>query len=58
MELGPIYYEVIRFDGDYAYLKRTDTAAGDEKLVALALLPEGIVEGTKLKFELFQYEIV
>lgn len=58
MELNAIYYEVARFDGDYAYLKRTDVAGGDEKLVALALLPEGISEGTRLKFEMFQYEII
>jgi hypothetical protein len=58
MELNPIYYIVDRFDGDYAYLKRTDVPSSEDKLVAIALLPSGITEGTKLKFELFQYEVI
>lgn len=52
------YYEVASIDGDYAYLKRTDEDVKDLKLVARALLPEEIKEGTKLKYELLQYEIV
>ncbi|MGN0154438.1 MAG: chorismate--pyruvate lyase [Lachnospiraceae bacterium] len=52
------YYEVVSIDGDYANLKRTDIELPDEKLVARALLPEGITVGTKLKYEFLQYEIV
>ena len=52
------YYEVINIDGDYANLKRTDIESDDLKLVARALLPEGIAEGTQLKYELMQYSIV
>ncbi len=52
------YYEVVSIDGDYANLKRTDIESEDIKLVARALLPEGIAEGTKLKYELMQYTIV
>ena len=52
-----IYYEVISIDGDYANLQRLDTESEDLKLVARALLPEAIMEGTKLKYELMQYEI-
>ena len=52
------YYVVISIDGDYANLKRTDVESEDLKLVARALLPEGIAEGTKLKYELMQYSIV
>lgn len=51
------YYEVVSIDGDYANLKRTDIESEDIKLVARALLPEGIAEGTKLKYELMQYSI-
>lgn len=36
------YYEVVEIDGDYANLKRTDSEVEDLKLVARALLPEGI----------------
>ncbi len=52
------YYIVDSIDGDYANLKRTDITTEDVKLVARALLPEGIDVGTKLKYEMFQYEIV
>lgn len=51
------YYEVVSIDGDYANLKRTDIDSEDIKLVARALLPEGIAEGTRLKYELMQYSI-
>lgn len=52
------YYEVVSIDGDYANLKRTDVEIDDEKLVARALLPAEINVGTKLKYELMQYEIM
>ena len=56
--MDTFYYEVASIDGDYAYLQRTDEDVKDLKLVARALLPEEIKEGTKLKYELLQYEIV
>lgn len=53
------YYVVIRIDGDYAWLQRTDTDKAEEPVfIARALLPEGAGEGTKLKSEFLQYEIV
>ncbi len=52
------YYVVESIDGDYANLRRTDIESSDLKLVARALLPEGIAEGTQLKYELMQYSIV
>ena len=51
------YYVVVSIDGDYANLKRTDIDSADLKLVARALLPEDISEGTKLRYELMQYFI-
>ena len=51
-------YEVVRIDGDYANLKRTDIESDELKLVARALLPTEIMEGTKLKYEWMQYEII
>lgn len=53
-----MFYEVVRLDGDYAHLRRTDKEEYELKLVARALLPDEIQEGTKLKYELLQYEIV
>ena len=41
-----MYYIVVDFDGDYVHLKRTDKESDDLKLVARALLPPEIVEGS------------
>lgn len=49
------YYEVVSIDGDYANLKRTDIESDDLKLVARALLPPEIREGSTLRYELMQY---
>lgn len=57
-EMNVFTYEVADIDGDYAHLKRTDIAGEEEKLVARALLPPEITEGTKLKYEWMQYEII
>lgn len=56
--MNTFYYEVISIDGDYANLKRTDIESEEIKLVARALLPAEIAEGTKLKYEWMQYEII
>jgi len=52
------YYVVESIDGDYANLRRTDIESDDLKLVARALLPENIAEGTQLKYEFMQYSII
>jgi len=52
-----IYYTIASIDGDYAHLRREDEQATDLKLVARALLPSEIREGTRLKYEMLQYEI-
>ena len=51
------YYEVDSIDGDYANLKRTDIETDDLKLVARALLPPEIMEGSRLRYELMQYRM-
>lgn len=56
--MNTFYYEVISIDGDYANLKRTDAEGDEVKLVARALLPAEIAEGTKLKYEWMQYETI
>ncbi|MCM1136149.1 MAG: chorismate--pyruvate lyase [Clostridium sp.] len=56
--MNTFYYEVISIDGDYANLKRTDIESEDLKLVARALLPPEVAEGTKLKYEWMQYEVM
>lgn len=49
------HYIVESIDGDYANLRRTDEEADETKLVARALLPDGISEGTRLVYECFEY---
>lgn len=51
-------YVVVSIDGDYANLKRIDVESDDIKLVARALLPAEIAEGTKLMYEFLQYRIM
>ena len=55
--LGTSFYIVDSIDGDYANLKLVEDNSGETKLVARALLPDGIAEGTKLIYECFQYAI-
>ncbi len=52
------YYVVVSIDGDYANLKRTDIESDELKLVARALLPPEITEGSRLKYEMMQYEMI
>jgi len=52
------YYMVVSIDGDYANLKRTDVESEDLKLVARALLPAEINEGSRLKYEMMEYELI
>lgn len=49
-----IVYEVISINGDYAYCK----SENGETNIALALLPDDIDEGDKVRFSNFSYEKV
>ncbi len=53
-------YIVEKIDGDYAMLKWEDeTEANTEpKMVARALLPPEITEGTRLLYEYLQYSVM
>ncbi len=51
-------YVVVSIDGDYANLKRTDIDTEELKLVARALLPSEISEGTRLLYEWMEYSII
>ena len=56
--MGPFEYVVERIEGDYAQLRRTEQPDEEGKLVARALLPVDIAEGTKLRYEMFEYAII
>ena len=52
-----VKYRVVQIDGDYAHLQKTDDEAEEPKLVARALLPAEIKEGSILIYELLQYRM-
>ena len=56
--IAQLYYEVVSIDGDYANLKRTDIESDELKLVARALLPPEIQEGSRLKYEWLSYQMI
>ena len=58
MDFGPFEYIVKRIDGDYAVLVRNDIESEDEKVVARALLPAEIMEGSKLRYECLSYTLI
>ena len=51
-------YVVESIEGDYANLKQLGAEGDERKLVARALLPDAIREGTKLHYEYMEYSIV
>ena len=51
-------YMVEQIDGDYAHLRRVDEPDDELKLVARALLPMEITEGSRLHYELMQYTLI
>lgn len=55
--MDKMLFEVVLIDGDYANLKRIDVQSDDIKVVARALLPESINEGSKLEYEMFEYTL-
>lgn len=55
--MGTYDYEVAQIDGDYAHLRRIDAPEAELKLVARALLPQEISEGTVLHYEMFEYSV-
>ncbi len=52
-----IRYIVEKIDGDYAHLRRIDHPEEEMKLVARALLPDSITEGTGLVYEWLEYRL-
>ncbi|MDE7326381.1 MAG: DUF3006 domain-containing protein [Lachnospiraceae bacterium] len=48
-------YTVVSIDGDYANLRRVEEPDGELKLVARALLPQEIAEGSVVVYECLEY---
>lgn len=58
MNWEPKEYVVSRIDGEYAFLRHTDQPEAEELFIALALLPQGTDEGSRLRYELLQYTLL
>ena len=58
MMFEAIEYVVHSIDGDYAHLSRVDNPDEELKLVARALLPDMIREGSRLSYEMLQYTLL
>ena len=50
--------DILKREVPVSYTHLTDIESDDLKLVARALLPPEIMEGSRLKYELMQYEII
>lgn len=51
-------YKVLRIEGDYAVLRREEDVNAEEILVARALLPQDIREGSRLLREFLEYTLL
>lgn len=56
--MGPFDYVVVKLYGDYADLKRIDIESDELLMIARALLPDEIEEGTRLHYEFFEYTVI
>lgn len=56
--MEPIYYSVTKIEGDYAVLVPEGRTSAVEIPVALALLPDGVGEGTRLLCQDLEYTVL
>ena len=49
------FFTLTRIEGEYAYL--SDNQTGEELFIALALLPPGVDEGSRLEYENFEFSL-
>lgn len=56
--MEPKDFIVVRIDGDYAMVRNINEVSGEEFPIAMALLPDGVNEGSKLHCEMFEYTLI
>ena len=56
--MEPKEYIIAKIEGEYAYLHDLSGACKEDLFLALALLPPGVDVGTKLRCEMFSYEVM
>lgn len=56
--MEPKDYEVVRIEGEYAYLREIGKGDEQDLFIALALLPFGTDVGSRLHYETFAYTLL
>jgi len=56
--MEPKNYTVMRIEGEYAYLRDESGVSDAELFIALALLPPGTDEGSRLHYEFPEYTLL
>ena len=56
--MEPKDYVIVKIEGEYAYLKRTDVQEDELLFIAMALLPPGADVGSKLHYEMLEYTLL
>ena len=51
-------FVIKRIEGEYAYLSEEGANDGDELFIALALLPEGADEGSRLSYNFPDFSLI
>ena len=56
--MEPKNYTVVKIEGEYAYLHDESGEVAEDLFIALALLPCGVDEGTRLHYEFPEYTVL
>ncbi|MCD8356611.1 MAG: chorismate--pyruvate lyase [Clostridia bacterium] len=54
----PVNYTVVTFDGDYAMLRNESEPDAPLTQVAVALLPEGVTDGSRVQRVMTEYMLL
>lgn len=56
--MDPVDYIVVSFEGDYAMLRKADDPSGELTQVAIALLPDGATDGSRVRRVMLDYTLL
>ena len=56
--MEPKDYIISKIEGEYAYLHDLSGQCDEDLFIAMALLPENVIVGTKLHCEMLQYTVI
>lgn len=54
----PVDYIVVSFEGDYAMLRKADEPDAQLTQVAIALLPDGATDGSRVRRAMLEYTLL